>query len=203
MYTSLYHAPSLQLVRVGGMDTRLYARRLLYDWRMPHFLLVRNPYDRVESFYKDKFRQMPLAQVADYDQLQECQQLFCPLLHIVPNDDPATIREKLLDVSFAQFIELLPQLYQRDWHLRPQVMTKRIYRRGQPIAPIIITRTLQVESPADRRYIQDKLRIDLSQKHNSTQTIQLANNWSPALRTTVNQLYRADFQKFGYEMQIK
>jgi hypothetical protein len=199
LYTLLYHEPALQLLCTGGLDLRSYVRRWVYGWRMPHFLLVRNPYDRLESFYKDKFRQVPATQRLTYDQLQDCQRFFCPFLHIHPDDAPATIREKLLGLSFARFIELLPQVYQCDLHLRPQVMTKLVYYRRRPIASLKIDRTLHMESPDDLRYLQDELGIDLSRKHNSTQTIPLANPWSPELRAIVNKLYRADFQEFGYE----
>lgn len=198
MYTLLYHAPSLQ--RVSNQQMQLYTvQRFIYYRRIPHFLLVRNPYERLESFYKDKFRQVPLARLMEYGQLQQCQRIFCPFLHISPVDTAEVIREKLLALSFAHFIELLPQVYQLDGHLHPQHMITRIYYRGIPISPIKIDKILQVEFTDDRHYLQEKLGIDLTQKLNHTAAIPLEVPWSPRLRSIVNQLYHADFKRLGYE----
>jgi hypothetical protein len=200
LYTLLCSQPSLQLINNTKMSANAYLKRLAHGWNLPHYLVVRDPYRRIESFFKDKFRQTPLMQLNEYAQLQHCQQIFCPFLQIGPHDSPGAIREKLLGLSFAQFVEQLPHVYQLDWHLLPQVMTPKVYYRAWPVAPLIITRTLKIESPDDLRYLQDELAIDLSHKHNSTDAIQLEGAWSPNVRAIVNKLYRADFKKFGYKL---
>jgi hypothetical protein len=91
-----------------------YLNRFVAFGRTPHYLLVRNPYDRVVSFYKDKLLAEPSSKLCSYAELQRCQRLFCPHLQIDPHDSPTTIREKLLSLSSAQFIDLLPDIKRID-----------------------------------------------------------------------------------------
>ena len=200
LYTLLYHQPCLQLVRPKNMRVHAFLNRFTPFHLRRHFLLVRDPYKRAVSFYKDKFRQVPLDKWLTYDELQSCQRLFCPHIDLTPNDSPAEIRHKLLSVSFAQFINLLPQVYQRDAHLRPQTQLIMIFFRGMPIK-LKFDRILKVELADDLAYLQDELSIDLSKRHNSTHKIQLPNPWDPSLLAVVNNLYRADFEAFNYEMR--
>ncbi len=72
-----------------------------------HFFVVRNPYTRLESFFRDKFRQDPVTKARAYDELQRCQRFFCAYLQITPTDSPVTIREKLLSLAFDQFVHLV------------------------------------------------------------------------------------------------
>lgn len=202
LYTLLYYEPSLQLVRPKNM--RVIKAHAFLDRFTPfrlrhHFLLVRDPYKRAVSFYKNKFRQVPLHKWVTYDELQNCQRIFGPHIDIAPDQSPAEIRHKLLNVSFAQFINLLPQVYQHDDHLHRQTELMTIFFRGIPIK-LKFDRILKVELADDLAYLQDELSIDLCKIHNSTHKIQLPNPWNPSLLAVVNNLYRADFEAFNYEM---
>lgn len=199
--TLLYRQPNLQIAMKKGIAIQSYLKRFTPFWWMRHFLLVRDPYKRVVSFFKDKFRQAPLHLWPTYDELQYCQRLFCPSLEIHPYDSPAEIRDKLLNVSFAQFINLLPSLYEADDHLHPQIQLTMMCFRGIPIGSIKFDRILKVECSHDMAYLQDELSIDLSKEYNSTHKIQLPNPWEPRLLAIVNHLYQADFEAFNYEMR--
>lgn len=191
------------MVAMSRVNLSIFLQRSISFWRFPHFLLVRNPYQRAVSFYKDKFRHAPSVKLYKYDDLQVCQRLFFPYLQIGSQDSPIIIREKLLSLSFAQFITLLPNVYQQDVHLRPQVMTRQIYFRGKPAFPLKIDRILKVESTDTLHIMYDQLGLDLSRKYNSTSDVPFTDSWIPRLRTVVNELYQADFEEFGYEMHTK
>ncbi|TGO03178.1 hypothetical protein PN36_11450 [Candidatus Thiomargarita nelsonii] len=201
LYSLLYSQPSLQVAAKISMAIHTYLNRFTPFHLRCHFLLVRDPYKRLVSFYKDKFRQQPLHKWLTYDELQICQRLFCPYIQINPYSSPADIREKLLSVSFTQFINLLPQVYHLDDHLRPQTRLTMMFFHGIPIGSIKFERILKVESSDDMAYLQDELSIGLSKKYNNTDKILLPNPWSPALRAVVNNLYQADFEAFNYEMR--
>ncbi len=134
------------------------------------------------------------------DKLQDCQRIFYPYIQINSHSSPVEIRDKLLRVSFAQFIKLLPQVYHLDGHLHPQTQLTLIYFRHIPIGSMKFDRILKVESSEDMAYLQNELSIDLSIKPNNTDKIQLSKPWSPALLDIVNNLYQADFEAFNYEM---
>jgi hypothetical protein len=200
LYTLLYHQPQLQ----GAPKSRLAVNGWLKRWTpLPwqrHFLLVRDPYQRLESFYKDKFRLEPTLALRTYTELQYCQRLFCPYLQITQESEPALIREKLLSFSFAHFIQLLPELYLADGHLHPQAHISTLRWRGRTIQ-LQFDRVLKIESAPDLAYVQDALALDLSQTYNSTRQVAWSTPWRPDLRAVVNRLYKADFVAFAYAMQ--
>ena len=168
--------------------------------RLSHFLVVRNPYTRLESFFKDKFRQDPVVRLRTYDQLQRCQRLFCAYLQIVPADSPMTIREKLLSLSFEQFVQLLSTVYLQDGHLHPQIQMTTIRFRGAPLL-LNFARVFKLESATDMADLQAKLAIDVSQPINHTHQVKWSSPWQPDLYAVVNELYKADFETFQYEMR--
>lgn len=200
LYSLLYYQPTLQIASKERLSQNGWRKRWAPFGTWPHFLLVRNPYQRLESFYKDKFRQDPMHTLRAYTELQRCQRFFCPYLHIEPSDAPITIREKLLSVSFAQFVQLLPEVYLFDEHLHPQVyiMTSRWHCISFQFK---FNRILQVESAHDLAYLQDKLGLDVSQKYNHTEQVVYPTPWPLELCALVNQLYKADFVAFNYEMR--
>lgn len=198
LYTLLYHQPNLERLAATKLDLRTFMNHFGSFVQMPQYMLARDPYARLVSCFKDKFRQDPLRTPRSFDNLQDSQKLFCPFLAIRPDDPEQTIRDKLLSLTFAQFIQLLPELHMRDVHLRPQVMSKMIYYRGRPLAPLPVHKVLQIESPDDLSFLSDRLGIDTDTRHNCTDAIPLEAPWTNELRAIVNHLYRADFAKFGY-----
>jgi len=199
LYSLLYSQPALQEIRMDVLGQHYRSNQVTPGW-LGHFLIVRDPYTRLESFFKDKFRQDPVVTLRGYDQLQRCHRFFCSYLRIDPADSPMTIREKLLRLSFEQFVHLLPTVYLLDGHLHPQVNIMTIRFRGAPIQ-LKFNRILQIESAADLAYLQDELAIDVSKKINNTNQVAWSPPWHPDLRAVVNDLYKADFATFQYEMR--
>jgi hypothetical protein len=199
LYSLLYEQPALREIKMQEVAQHYLSDPVPSPW-LGHFFIVRNPYTRLESFFKDKFRQDPVTTTRTYDELQRCQRFFCSYLRIDPADSPLTIREKLLSLSFAQYVHLLPTVYLLDGHLHPQVNMMTIRFRGAPLQ-LSFDRVLKIESAPDRAYLQDKLAIDVSQKINNTHQVKWSSPWQPDLYAVVNDLYKADFATFQYEMR--
>ena len=88
-------------------------------------LIVRHPEDRIRSYFKDKFRQHPQKcldeDFVNFKEWQYNQRIFFSALDIYPRMSNAQIAEALLDTSFQSFIKILPDHYELDGHLWPQV----------------------------------------------------------------------------------
>ena len=192
LYSLLYDQPTLR--EINMQEVAQYYLGDPAPW-LSHFFVVRNPYTRLESFFKDKFRQDPVTKARTYEQLQRCQRFFCAYLQIDPADSAMTIREKLLSLSFEQFVQLLPTVYLQDGHLHPQVRMMTIRFRGAPIQ-LNFDRVLKIESAADMAYLQDELAVDVSQPINNTRQVKWSSPWQPKLYAVVNELYKADFETF-------
>ena len=188
----------MQQANVDELVLHNLGQQVKAPW-LGHFFIVRNPYTRLESFFRDKFRQDPVTKLRTYDELQRCQRSFCADLQIAPTDAPQAIREKLIGLSFAQFVHLLPKVYQQDGHLHPQVQMTTMRFRGAAVQ-LHFDRVLKIESVADRAYLQNVLAIDLSAKVNNTKQVAWSSPWQPTLYALVNELYQADFTTFQYEM---
>jgi len=199
LYSLLCSQPALQETNMEIIAQHYLGEQVIPHWQ-GHFLIVRDPYTRLESFFKDKFRQDPVVTMRAYHELQRCQHFFCAYLQITPTDSPVTIREKLLSLSFDQFVHLLPTVYLQDGHLYPQVWMMTIHFHGAPIQ-LHFDRVLKIEAAADMAYLQNGLAIDLSKKVNDTQQVEWSSPWQPELYAIVNDLYKADFDMFQYEMR--
>ncbi|MBT8288949.1 MAG: hypothetical protein KJO00_13090, partial [Bacteroidia bacterium] len=125
MYSTLSHADSLEPVK---LDRRLKRDMLLSKLKLrsdKFYFICRNPYRRLESFFREKFRNK-----VDYFERngywQDGQKLFFPYLHIDESFTPEDIKQKLLDTSFSKLITILPEVYLKDRHLRPQWLRLRV-----------------------------------------------------------------------------
>ena len=148
------------------------------------FGLVRNPYDRSASFYFDKLHKS----LDDSDYFVRSQRIFFPVLGL----EKASAKEKytaLKAIDFNQFIELLPEIYDKNRHLHPQHWV---------FEPMKIKRFLQIEKEKDQQLMQDELDIDLKIKANVTQKDDLP--WKPESRKIVNEIYKKDFDEYGYKI---
>ena len=146
----------------------------------PHYLLVRNPYDRLESFFKEKLRKCVLQTKADPPyQLKLHQEIFYPYLGIDNLNTSLDDKIKIfLDFSFENYIKTLPEVYLLDQHLKPQSYSYR--------SRII--------------FLSNKLGINTNIRVNATSDLKNEVNWTPVLRTIVNLLYDKDFEELDYKL---
>lgn len=162
-----------------------------------HFLLVRNPYERAESFFKDKFRKHPqLVDISPHHNWQNCQKIFFPFINVNETEN-FEIRDALLSVSFRQFISFLPEVYTFDAHLTPQYLAFFIHHNNH-FFQIPYNRCLQVEKAENLLFIKRDLSLDITIKENPTDEMEWEIDWGQREKETIKKLYQNDFELFDY-----
>ncbi|MEB3356993.1 MAG: sulfotransferase family 2 domain-containing protein [Synechococcales bacterium] len=202
MYSTMTNQTGLRLCPGRELMKITYARRLGLC-AASHYLIVRNPYHRLISFYKNKFQTNPLKAAAPlpYSKWQHSQRIFFPFLNITRETPADEIKDKLLHVRFDQFVQILPSVYRLDGHLSPQYQVRFICHRGLRLGQIKFTAILKMEASEDLNYLSQDLHLDLSQKHNQTGTAHLSDYFTSDLLRIVNDLYFEDFSRYGYTLQ--
>lgn len=194
MWSTLRQQPSLQKVYDRNMATY---RLLMHCGLVPHrpqYLLVRNPYDRLTSFFKNKLRRS----VDDSPEWQKPQRVFFDVIGVERDDSDAVIAQKMRDFTFEAFIQSLPQVYRRNRHLHPQHWVAYVGPRGWGI-PAQLERIFHLENAAELHEMAELLQLDIRRKANSTAAVDADTPWTPTLKAVVADLYRIDFEQYGYE----
>jgi hypothetical protein len=168
--------------------------------RRPHYMLTRNPYDRLESFFRDKFRQHPEGvDVTAPFEWQRCQKMFSELLGFHSESSTEEVRDKFLNCSFTDFMRYLPQVWQLDGHLFPQHQA-HLAKVGKRIEKLVFDRYLKIEREEDRAFLREKLGIDTHVVRNSTKDVRAMIEWTAAARMVANTIYQEDFIVLQYPM---
>ncbi len=180
---------------------------------MQCYALARDPYSRLESFYKDKLQ----ANIRDKiktgeDNWQDSQRVFFPLLGLNDSTPPAQIAGALMGVTFTEFISSLPLIYTKDVHLHPQAWAMKLNcRRLLKYAPrlgrrlglsIPLAHIFKMESQADMQDLGELFGIDIDKKYNNTECVDAPIQWGGGgggKIDIVNRIYDRDFTFFGYE----
>jgi hypothetical protein len=174
MYTTMKKQVDLKKV--------LWIRPLLstYD----KYLIVRNPYDRLESFYRDKLGK----DVNPKKIWLSSQKIYFEPLGITDATDEVKM-QAIRDMAFEKFIRILPLNYMKNRHLHPQ------YKIFSGLKP---KRILKMESPDDMRFLSEKLQLDMEIRANSTEKKEKHIHWDKDLADIVNRIYEKDFKLYGY-----
>lgn len=174
MYTTMKKQKDLKKV--------LWIRPLLskYD----KYFIVRNPYDRLESFYRDK-----LGKDVNHQKIWlSSQKIYFEPLEIT--DSPDEIKMQVIrDMTFEQFIRILSMNYMKNRHLHPQY---KIFTGLKP------KRILKMENPDDLRFLSETLNLDMDIRANSTGKADKYIHWDKELADIVNRIYEKDFKLYGY-----
>jgi hypothetical protein len=140
--------------------------------------VVRDPYKRIESFFKNKLIQQMSSECA-----QICQQrLKC----FFPKD-----RLINKEVSFEEFIIALDRGY-TDEHLVPQHLN----------IPEEVDMTVHLEEVEEHKIIKEKFNVDF-EKYNDTDDIKIELTWTDEMEEIIQKLYLKDFLVCGYDMSIR
>lgn len=164
------------------------------------FLLVRNPYHRLESFFKNKFR-TTLPRIQRSGEWQPCHEIFFPHLELRKSPNPTLVIEKLSGINFTKFISLLPLVYTKDGHLYPQNWARHLhirYNKYRVGIPIKYKEVFKMESEKDLNKMAKLFMLDLEIRENSTQSVNEQLDWTEKEYNIVNELYKYDFKYYKY-----
>lgn len=194
-HKELYH-PSKLSIFINAL-----VRKISKRVGLKHYYLVRNPYDRLESFYRDKLYDAPNKAVFSEDfRWQFCQDL---IIEKFGNSEWSFFQKKefLLSISFEQFIFFLDKIYLSDRHLSPQRLELNIiYKKW--ILPIHFDCVLRVEEASTVEFLRNELNINTSIKRNFTKDLPIQLTWTRSMREIANNIYEEDFKNFGYPMIV-
>lgn len=193
MWSTLRQQPQLRKVYDRNMATYRLLMRVGLMPRRPQYLLVRNPYDRLTSFFKNKLRRS----VDDSPVWQKPQRVFFEVIGVVRGDSDAVIAQKMRNFTFEGFIESLPSVYHRNRHLHPQHWVAYAGPRSWGIEAEL-DRVFRLESAEDLRTMSALLGLDIGHRANSTAEVDAQTHWTPALKAIVQEIYRTDFERYGY-----
>jgi len=192
LYSTLKRQDNLVIAEASAVDD------LLYSTHVKRYLLVRNPYDRAESFYRDKFVLYPReVKFREGFRWQQCQRIFFDELGL-KGKGFEEVREGLAETSFRRFVGLLPSKYRADAHLIPQAAALYFAMDGK-IHDLSFDRVLKVEDEASMNFLRDQLQFDLSIMENVTKRSNISIEWDAEMREIVNEVYKDDFDLLGYE----
>ncbi|MFK7946398.1 MAG: sulfotransferase family 2 domain-containing protein [Saprospiraceae bacterium] len=157
-----------------------------------HYLLVRNPYKRLESCFKDKFRKnLPVKRG------QTIHRLFYPILGITKNDELQKVHEILLAYTFEDFIKELPSVYNKDPHLYPQFWSSLLgFNRLNWNAKF--NKIYKLEHQQDIQDLEQNFKLNLKKTKNSTKKVETNIVWTSEMREIVNKIYKNDFLWYNY-----
>tara|TARA_Y100000389_G_scaffold40765_1_gene35330 strand:- start:142 stop:771 length:630 start_codon:yes stop_codon:yes gene_type:complete len=159
------------------------------DWFK--FSVVRNPYDRVVSVYVDKCVQNPVDRINRGEtKLQTCQQIILKALK-----KPKRL-DQFADITFEDFIRVLPEIYFKDWHFIPQ-SPFLVNTKGQLVADKIARFENYDEEVKD---ILTKLGFHIEEMPHKNKTIRknYKEYYTEETRSIVARLYKDDLAYFNY-----
>jgi hypothetical protein len=201
MYSTLKHQKDLERILISKKIKRSIILNTFWFSKVKFYFIVRNPYDKIESFFREKFRKS----LNYYDEngfWQDSQIVFFPFLDIQDSMTAVLIKEKLRSTSFTEMISILPKIYMLDGHLTPQWTKKRIcyklLNRNFYFA-IKTKKTFKLESQKDLKELNNIFNINTDLRINATSSIKEALIWSKADRDIVEDIYKEDFKLFNYK----
>ncbi len=170
------------------------------------YFVVRDPYQRAASFYKDKFQKIPLqADLSKSFRWEKPQRVFFPKLGLsLKHNTDEEIKQTLINTSFERFIELLADCYHLDEHVQPQhwVINHPIYwlLPKLNIDPASLG-IFKMDEPEGIQQFAQQTGFDYGQRANSTNTVGKIQPMNSNMLSTLNRIYKQDFENYNYPMQ--
>ena len=179
--------------------------RISYSKPLVYFT-VRDPYERVASFYKDKFQQHPAKySLGSSFRWETPQKIFFPLLGLNNKTSNEEIREALLGTSFEMFIDMLAQCYHLDEHVNPQhwILNHPQYRFFKNLnvheKQLSVFKIENLSHMSEFSYLTG---FDSNVSMNSTKRLNTDCSMNNEMLKKINSIYANDFKYYGYKMRI-
>jgi len=167
------------------------------------YFLSRNPYKKLESFYKNKLIRDPQTIIHTYEDLKASQLIFFNYLGLSQQTPIDQIKNRLVQMSFREMVQALPDVYMNDPHLHPQSNLIHQVIRGFRIN-FHFDKFLKIENETDRNFLSSDLGVNLDVRENSSRDFPTPTiNWEKETLTIFHNLYRKDFDLLNYsEMKV-
>lgn len=164
-----------------------------------YFMLVRNPYNRLESYFKEKLRQK-VKMVFDETPyiLKRHQTIFYPYVGLTEGDSLERKHDRLLQFDFKRFIHALPEVYRVEDHLAPQTTNFSRSFLGKTFT-MKMNRYVRIENKDEFGDVASYLELDFSVRLNSSAGVDEKIEWDNETEAIVQRIYRKDFETFGYD----
>lgn len=177
-------------------NPRLLLHALLRERGFQTWLVVRNPYKRIVSCFKDKYRKQPTRIHEPNFVWQDCHDIVFEREQVSQSASDEIKAAALLAFSFEDFIKLLPTIYGQDAHFHPQMWLTRLQWSDHRIGRWPNIRVVRME---DSETLSEIPGIDLSHEANATGHIRTDFEWNDKTRDIIRSLYRDDFALGGYD----
>lgn len=163
-----------------------------------YIMLVRNPFKRVESYFREKLRQK-VRLVFDQPPyvLKRHQTIFYPYLGLTEEDSLQKKHDRLLALDFKSFVRALPDVFAVEDHLAPQTRNFSRSILGKSFT-MKMNRYVQIERKSEMEDLARYLGLDLSIRLNSSADINEPIVWDDESVEIIKRIYEDDFTTFGY-----
>ena len=196
MFSTLVDQPNLYRVNNKSFISHKILEQFGFRQKASVHFLIRNPEQRLQSFFHNKFRQH--IEKSNFSDWEHCQRIFFDHLEIEKSDAPKLIKEKILNFSYSQFIQTLSDHYLKDAHLIPQSKMTSLSIMGI---------VLPIKNKPDEVYIMEEEKdiikleqtfdLNLSHKINVSHKDFEEFSVSKELEQTVRKIYKEDYKMYS------
>ena len=152
--------------------------------------IVRNPYDRIVSCFKDKFRKQPMRINEQNFEWQACHKIMFPFCGISPLDPSDVMAQQFLKMSFAEFLEILPHICRLESHFHPQVFSSSLSIGNSLRIRFPFVRVIRMEEKEALTQLPD---VNFSAIINSTTDVPQDFELDEYARSVIRTIYKEDF----------
>lgn len=198
MSSSLNAQPVLEQINFRAAVPKLLNSRIRSKSALDLYLLVRNPYERLVSFFTEKFIRRPKGQIENpHLAWQDSQKVFFHQLGIHDSFSEEVKVNRFLKTSFSDFVAMVPRVYRHDSHLHPQCWLQWVRIKGMPLFQPNISRVIRIDTE-EKSFLSEQLQLDMTIKTNATDHPSYSQMCTAQDFAIMNSVYATDFEQFGY-----